>query len=740
MKRKGNILNQIEEEIEKVEQGIDKNKKQIKERKFIRNTVISSISKDVSLMNDQWKTYLVKLKNEISDAGFLKKYIKQFELSPITKDEFIACFDFLFDLNISSMRFSKKNSGDGVYPYIAICCPCNKDNKMVQKWNLMDSSKKDFFGNEFIVFSSGSNGVKYAAIYVGSTPENNINIKLSNKKTSYNSFDEWGVFSAVLQRLISGFNSQGSRFITLENILVEISSLENEIDKLHSKLNNLHEQLDEIKSIAVEDEKLNEILNLIGLFKSGGNVIPKGIILYGPPGTGKTMIARMLAKNMKCHFESVNVSDLKGPYIGHSAQRVKECWEKCREKSPSILFVDECEGVFPRRGSTHSDSFSDELVQTFISEWDGFNNSTDSKVLVIGATNRNDILDDAVMSRFTSSIEIGLPKGDLREKIFYNEFKNAGIKINIDEKIIVESAGLSGRDIKTIVAKIYATIDHESDISSDYITEEITRFRGKSSVLPAGLSWDDIILPKDVLFEFKLLGTKLKHSESLKNRNHSIPKTTLLFGPPGTGKTQLAKVLASQSGLSFISRTTAQLKSGHIGKSSQNIKEMFDEAESKSPCIIFIDEIDILTPGREQSNGDSFNNEIIGQLLQELDGIHSRENIFLLAATNFINRVDSALMSRMQNTIEIGLPDLTARMGIIKQLINNKIIDFDENELIANLADKTEGLSGRDLKSIVERAADLAINRYFDFGENNGDIIINKSDFFNALSWFNDRN
>ncbi|KKA63528.1 hypothetical protein HA49_23225 [Tatumella morbirosei] len=108
MKRKGNILNQIEEEIEKVEQVIDKNKKQIKERKFIRNTVISSISKDVLLMNDQWKTYLVKLKNEISDAGFLKKYIKQFELSPITKDEFIACFDFLFDLNISSMRFSKK--------------------------------------------------------------------------------------------------------------------------------------------------------------------------------------------------------------------------------------------------------------------------------------------------------------------------------------------------------------------------------------------------------------------------------------------------------------------------------------------------------------------------------------------------------------------------------------------------------------------------------------------------------
>lgn len=731
MKINGNILSRIEREMSELGMEISNQKKLLKEAKFIRNTLISSLNKSASALNKEWKDFLKQKKDSISDGNFLGRYIKSFSLSPLTKEEFLFSFGFLYDLTISFMYFSKHKNNSKEKPYIAICCPCNENNRLIQAWDMNHPSKNNFFGNEFLVFHRASGDDRYAVMCMSGTKEDDILIKLSQVKVQDKSQDDWHAFSVVAKRIIEKFSSQSQRLSALEGVLREMSEAEMKISALEQKILKLTSQSDELNSIAIDSDKLNEILNLTELFVSGSKVQPKGILLYGPPGTGKTLIARLIAKHIKCHFEAVNVSDLKGPHIGHSAKRVKDIWQKCRNNSPSILFIDECEGVFPVRGSIDSDSFSNELVQTFISEWDGFHNEN-NQVLVIGATNRHDILDSAVLSRFTSSVEIPLPNESSRRKIFFNELKTAGIDITIDDKIIVESAGMAGRDIKTLIANISATGSHNSITPQDIITR-IRKLRGKSSSSTEHLSWDDIVLSDDLLSEFRTLGEELRNSEKLEMMGIPAPKSALLYGPPGTGKTQLARVLSSQSGLSFLSATTADLKASYIGQSGNKVKELFDKARMQSPCIIFLDEIDILAKGRNQAS-DSFNNEIIGQLLQELDGISSKKGIFLLAASNIPESIDSALLSRLERKIEIGLPDFESRVRILFNLLHKKPINFDANEVNHIIAGKTEGYSGRDLESIVVRATRLSVNRCFLLKQSVEDIVITEADLIQSMT------
>ncbi|ELP98797.1 ATPase AAA, partial [Xanthomonas translucens DAR61454] len=135
--------------------------------------------------------------------------------------------------------------------------------------------------------------------------------------------------------------------------------------------------------VALPDSTLDQILKLVDLFVSGRTPAPKGMLLHGPPGTGKTLIARKLARHAGCHFEALGVADLKAAHVGHTGPKVQALWQRCRAKAPAILFIDECESVFARRGGVDSDSFGAELVQTFLAEWDGFHEAR-SQVLVIG--------------------------------------------------------------------------------------------------------------------------------------------------------------------------------------------------------------------------------------------------------------------------------------------------------------------------------------------------------------------
>lgn len=630
-------------------------------------------------------------------------------------------------LDISFMHFGNKESGDSNFPYVAVCAPGNPKDGFIDHWKI-DPKYGSCFNSDFIVFRKAEDiKVHYAVLKL---PSEGQDANLVAIKANTSGWD-WKLHETVATEFAQQI---GENIFPIQEFAkhaeVANNALKN-VAALEQRAKTLKAVTEEWSDIAIEDQTLDRILKLVDLFISGRKPSPKGILMYGPPGTGKTLIARKLANHAGCHFEAVNISDLKAGHIGQTAPKVKELWARCRENAPTILFIDECESVFARRGSTDTDSFGNELVQTFISEWDGFNQAA-GQVLVIAATNRHDILDSAVLSRFTASIEIGLPNEIARRRILENEFKQAELVLEINAALLTETAGMSGRDIHTLVATLVAE-NLNNQIEEDELLSQIRKLRGKGSTSVKEMTWDDIVLPDQTLSEFQHLGQELRNAEKLESMGISTPKGILLYGPPGTGKTQIARVLASQSGLSFIAATTTDLKANYLGQSAGKVKQLFEQARSQAPCILFIDEIDIVA-GSRNGGADTLSQEVIGQLLQELDGVSSKKGVFLLAASNHPDSIDSAVLSRMERKIEIGLPTEDARQKIIYGMLAKKPVDFDLIEVSHTLAAKTEGLSGRDLNSVVTRATRAAVSRTLKSGHNIDDLTISTEDVLDAVN------
>ncbi|OTG65102.1 AAA family ATPase [Acinetobacter silvestris] len=638
----------------------------------------------------------------------------------------VESIHLLGQCKLSYMHFGDKESSEKGYPYKAICAPASEKN-ISKNWRISDKSGK-VFGADFVVFHGLNQADNEFAILLmpkDGQPAQFIDINANTEAWN------WPIYKQIALDLVPEFSQDISAVqVFSEHAEAWVRAYEY-IASLEQRFKTLSDVTQNWSDVAIEEETLDRVLKLVDLFVSGRKPSPKGILLYGPPGTGKTLIARKLAKHANCHFEAVNISDLKAGYIGQTAPKVKELWERCRENAPTLLFVDECESAFAKRGGTDNDAFGNELVQTFLSEWDGFNQAS-GKVLVIAATNRHDIIDNAILSRFTASVEIGLPNDQARKRILENEFKEAEIALEVTEDLVTETTGMSGRDIHTLVATIVAE-NINREFKPENLIEQVRKIRGKGSTQVRSLTWDDVVLPSETLMEFQNLGKELKNAEKLAKLGISTPKGILLYGPPGTGKTQIARVLASQSGLSFIAAATSDLKANFTGQSGSKVKQLFEQARSQAPCIVFIDEIDIVAGARGGKN-DNFTQEIVGQMLQELDGVATKEGqVFLLAASNHPENIDGALMSRLERKIEIGLPDLDARVKILVGMLAKKPTDFDINAVAQEIAENSQGYSGRDLNSLVTRATRRAVSRAMQSGDDIESIKLNRSDLEKSL-------
>lgn len=598
------------------------------------------------------------------------------------------------------VQFSDVESGNAEYPYNAVRAPWPK-RALFDTWRINPKLGSQL-GATFAGFLMPNEPTAFHSLLRLDGEPLLIDIKGQHSAAEWLQLRDFGRHIAPsLAAHIPVARALGEQAEALRSVIDEVGALERRLATLTDAAANWSD-------VALDPAKLDQMLKLVDLFASGRKPAPKGFLMYGPPGTGKTLIARKLAKSAGCHFESVTIGDLKGAHIGHTAPKVKEVWKRCRDHAPAILFVDECESAFARRGSTDTDAFGNELVQTFLAEWDGFQGS--GQVMVVGATNRRDILDDAIVSRFTTTVEIGVPNAAARRKILRHELRQARINVEVPEALVNETTGMSGRDLHTLVASVVAD-SPSGDIDADGLLATVRKLRGKGSTQVKELTWDDIVLPPRTREEFEGLGKELRNSEQLAALGIPAPRGILLYGPPGTGKTQVARVLASQSGLAFVSATTADLKANYVGQSGGKVKAVFERARAQAPCILFIDEIDIVAPSRD-GGSDTFAQEIVGQLLQELDGVASKGGqVFLLAASNHPDRIDSALLSRMERKVEIGLPDADGRERIIGLLLAGKPLDFDPAQAARDLAAQTAGWSGRDLQSLVTRATRSAVKR-----------------------------
>ncbi len=484
--------------------------------------------------------------------------------------------------------------------------------------------------------------------------------------------------------------------------------------------------------VVLADPIKTRLIALATHFDAGSAAATRGLLLYGPPGTGKSLIAKTFAASMECAFYPLSLTDLKGSHIGESGANVKQLWRKALGEPRAVIFIDECEGVFSRRGSTSTDSFAEEIVSAFLAQWDGFDKHT--HVWVVGATNRREIIDSAILSRFEDQLEIGLPDGPQRMQILKHELIRVQSPSPLPPQTEALTHGMSGRELSTLAKNIARTYGAQHNGAMLQITDDMLgtltasmRKQG-STATAADAHWDTLVLAEATLKELKTTAGLLQHAEAFGKRGIGVPRGLLLYGPPGTGKTQIARTLANETGLRFIAVTTADIKQSFIGGSGQKVREIFERARESAPSLLFIDEIDILASARGGQT-DSFQTEIVGQLLQEMDGAKAQtQQVFVLAATNRVDQVDPAVLSRLPKQIEIPLPDTAAAQRMLEIMLRGKPLDFDARVVTRELAIRAAGKSGRDLRNWVEAAELKAVARAIEANDPDS-IAIRAEDF-----------
>ncbi|WP_303783995.1 ATP-binding protein, partial [Azovibrio restrictus] len=329
-------------------------------------------------------------------------------------------------------------------------------------------------------------------------------------------------------------------------------------------------------------------------------------------------------------------------------------------------------------------------------------------------TNRPELIDDAIISRFSDVLDINPSDSKSREALVQAVAKQVGLKTDIPEDCLHFFGGLSGRDIKNIIlSAMRIAAPSEPEISHYEAAMAKTRGKGATKV-SAGSKWETLILPAKTIKSLKTIAHMVKDAEALTGKGIPVPKSLLLYGPPGTGKTEIARTLANESGVSFKAFSTADLKAMHLGHGANAVKQAFESARAVSPCIMFIDEIDSLTPSRD-GEVDKLQAEVLTQFLQEMDGAKDAlGHVFVIAATNIVEQIDSAVLSRFSQKIEIGLPGYQERLQLLSVLLNGRPVDSALT--LETIAENTEGYSGRDLRELVSNAFNQAVQRVIEAG------------------------
>jgi len=505
---------------------------------------------------------------------------------------------------------------------------------------------------------------------------------------------------------------------------------------------------EDIGGIADEIKKVREMIELPlrhpEIFEKLGIEAPKGVLLYGPPGTGKTLLAKAVANESNAHFISISGPEIMSKFYGESEARLREIFKEAREKSPSIIFVDEIDSIAPKREEVTGE-VERRVVSQMLSLMDGL--EARGKVIVIAATNRPNAIDPALRrpGRFDREIEIKVPDKKGRKDILAIHTRNMPLADDVDlDKCAAVSHGYVGADLeylcKEAAMKCLRRLLPELNLEDEKIPPETLEKlivngedyqKALREVTPSGMrevfienpdvKWDDVGGLVEVKRELQeAVEWPMKYPMLYEKLGHKMPRGILLHGPSGTGKTLLAKAVATESEANFVSVRGPELLSKWVGESERGIREIFRRARQASPCVIFFDEIDSIAPIRGAGGETAVTERVVSQLLTELDGMENMRGVVVLAATNRADMIDTALLrpGRFDKIIQIPLPDKESRKSILA--INAKEIPIVNDPKspgyvdIEKIAEVTDGLSGADVAAIANTAVSLVIHEFLD--------------------------
>ena len=470
-----------------------------------------------------------------------------------------------------------------------------------------------------------------------------------------------------------------------------------------------------------------------------GARVPKGVLLYGPPGCGKTLLARALAGESGASFYSISGSDFVEVYVGVGASRVRDLFREARENAPALIFIDEIDSIGRARGGgPHgmggSNGEQEQALNQILSEMDGF--SPSEGILVVAATNRPDVLDAALLrpGRFDRTVGLSLPDEAARAAMLAAFAKDKVLAPDVDLELVAGKAiGLSGADLANVMNEgaLLAARARKTSISQAELEQALqrnleapeerrrlalrsNRSIGKRFTDRDRVTFDDIAGQDRAVAELREVKEFLAEPDRFTALGAALPKGVLLFGPPGCGKTLLARALAGEADAAFLSVGASEFVETLAGQGAARVRDLFAEARSMTPAIVFIDELDTLGhsrvgsgPGRIGASGEQ--EQALNQILAEMDGFSASTGVIVVAATNRADSLDPALLrpGRFDRHVGLELPDEAARLAILEVHARDKVL-APEADLRA-IAAKAFGLNGADLTSVLNESALFAV-------------------------------
>jgi ribosome biogenesis ATPase len=510
---------------------------------------------------------------------------------------------------------------------------------------------------------------------------------------------------------------------------------------------------------------------------------PRGVLLHGPPGCGKTMIANAFAAELGVPFIAISAPSIVSGMSGESEKALRDHFDEAKKIAPCLVFIDEIDAITPKRESAQREMEKRIVAQLLTCMDDLALEKTDGKaVIVLAATNRPDSLDPALRrgGRFDKEINMTVPSEPVREQILKALTRDMQLDGDLDFKLLAKrTPGFVGADLNDLVStagsgaikrylellKSHSSDDlmevEDADDKTPIKVKELRRLIKHARNAPVGdesggisvtnedffnalpkiqpsskregfatipdTTWADVGALRPIRQELlTAIVEPIKSPEKYAAVGITAPSGVLLWGPPGCGKTLLAKAVANESRANFISVKGPELLNKFVGESERAVRQVFVRARSSIPCVIFFDELDALVPRRDDALSES-SARVVNTLLTELDGLGNRQGIYVIAATNRPDIIDPAMLrpGRLETLLFVDLPGVEERVEILGTLLRKLPVVYDDS--MKAIAKGCEGFSGADLESLTRRAGYKAIRRD---GEGGRGIIV--TDFLAA--------
>ncbi len=489
------------------------------------------------------------------------------------------------------------------------------------------------------------------------------------------------------------------------------------------------------KQLAQIREMIELPLRHPNLFKNLGIKPPRGVLLYGPPGSGKTLLARAIANETGAFFFLINGPEIMSKMAGEAEGNLRKAFEEAEKNSPAIIFIDEIDSIAPKRDKVQGE-VERRIVSQLLTLMDGMKSR--GQIIVMGATNRPNSMDAALrrFGRFDRELDIGVPDETGRMEVLRIHTKNMKLSEDVDlAKVAKETHGFVGADLAQLCTeaglqcirekmdiidiedeKIDAAVLDSMAVTNEHFVHALKQTNPSSLretiVEVPNVSWEDIGGLEEVKKELQeMILYPLEHPDKYLKFGMNPSRGVLFYGPPGCGKTLLAKAIATECSSNFISVKGPELLTMWFGESESNVREVFDKARQSAPCVLFFDELDSIgiQRGGGSGGGSEASDRVINQLLTEMDGIGIKKNVFVVGATNRPDILDDALLrpGRLDQLVYIPLPDKKSRISIMKAILRKTPVD--PKIPMEFIADLTEGFSGADIKELSNQVCKSAI-------------------------------